>query len=145
MVVHLRQGADLHMAQLILLAVTVSCCRKSRLVLVLPFWYWITRVVPESCKTLAVVVVVIHYHNMCSYLTRRDNIRLHRTILRSQLIKKRRPVHDYQLGSVFAFSDLILQSWWEEGHLACNKTCRLQLSPKVRFVTSGRRKSREQL
>ena len=44
------RGADLHMAQLMLLPFTVSCSSKSRLVL--PFWYWLTRVV-------MVVVVVM--------------------------------------------------------------------------------------
>jgi len=50
MVICLRQGADLHMAQLELLLLTVSCSRKSRLVLILPFWYQITRVVPDKIQ-----------------------------------------------------------------------------------------------
>ena len=45
-VVCLEQGADLHMAQLMPLPVTDSCLVKSRLVL--PFWYRLTRVVPEK-------------------------------------------------------------------------------------------------
>jgi len=45
-VICLGRGTDLHMAQLIPLPLTVSCSRKSRFVLVLPFWYWLTRVVP---------------------------------------------------------------------------------------------------
>ena len=45
MVICLEQGADLHMAQLTPLPLTVSCF-KSRLVL--PFWYRLTRVVPEK-------------------------------------------------------------------------------------------------
>ena len=56
MVICLGRGADLHMAQLIALPLTVSCSRKSRLVLVLPFWYQLT---PESHKTVIVVVVVV--------------------------------------------------------------------------------------
>ena len=43
MVICLERGADLHMAQLMPLPLTVSCSVKSRLVL--PFWYWLTRVV----------------------------------------------------------------------------------------------------
>jgi len=39
-------GADLHMAQLLPLPLTVSCSNKSRLVL--PFWYWLTRVGPDK-------------------------------------------------------------------------------------------------
>jgi len=46
MVICLEQGADLHMAQLMPLLLTVSCFSKTRLVL--PFWYWPTRVVPEK-------------------------------------------------------------------------------------------------
>jgi len=42
-VVCLEQGADLHMAQLIPLPLTVSCFSKSRLVL--PFWYRLTWIV----------------------------------------------------------------------------------------------------
>jgi len=50
MVICLAQDADLHMAQLIPLPLTVSCSRKSRLVLVLFFWYRLTRVVPYKIK-----------------------------------------------------------------------------------------------
>jgi len=42
----LGQGADLHMAQLMLLPLTISCCSKSRLVL--PFWSWLSRVVLDK-------------------------------------------------------------------------------------------------
>jgi len=42
----LGQGSDLHMAQLVPLPLTVSCSSKSRLVL--PFWYRLTRVVPDK-------------------------------------------------------------------------------------------------
>ena len=43
MVICLEQGADLHMAQRISLSLASV---KSRLVL--PFWYWLTRVVPDK-------------------------------------------------------------------------------------------------
>jgi len=47
MVICLEQGADLHMAQLMPLPLRVSLASvKSRLVL--PFWYWLTRVVPDK-------------------------------------------------------------------------------------------------
>ena len=42
-VICLERGADLHMAQLMPLPLTVSCFR-----LVLPFWYRLTWVVPEK-------------------------------------------------------------------------------------------------
>jgi len=45
-VICLEQDADLHMAQLMPLPLTVSASVKSRLVL--PFWYRLTWVVPEK-------------------------------------------------------------------------------------------------
>ena len=41
-----ERGADLHMAQLMPLPLTVSCFSKIQMVL--PFWYWLTRVVPDK-------------------------------------------------------------------------------------------------
>ena len=46
MVICLQQGADLHMAQLIPLPLTVSCFSKIQIGL--PFWYRLTWVVPEK-------------------------------------------------------------------------------------------------
>ena len=46
MVICLEQGADLHMAQLMPLPFTVSCFSKIQIGL--PFWYWLTWVVPEK-------------------------------------------------------------------------------------------------
>ena len=46
MVICLERGADLHMARLLPLPLTVSCLVKSRLVL--PFWYRLSRVVPDK-------------------------------------------------------------------------------------------------
>jgi len=48
MVMGLGQGADLHMAQLMPLSLTVSCSSKSRLVL--PFWCCLIRVVPDNIQ-----------------------------------------------------------------------------------------------
>jgi len=60
-VVCLGRGADLHMAQLMPLPLTVSCSSKSTLVL--PSWYWLTQGSPGhnpgSRKTVVVVVIVI--------------------------------------------------------------------------------------
>ena len=57
-------GADLHIAQQMPLPLTVSCSSKSRLALtflVLPFWYLLTRVVPDifqkSSKTVVCVFI----------------------------------------------------------------------------------------
>jgi len=46
MVICLEQGADLHMAQLMPLLLTVSCVSKIQIGL--PFWYRLTRVVLEN-------------------------------------------------------------------------------------------------
>jgi len=46
MVICLGRCADLHMAQLIPLPISISCSSKSRLVL--PFWHRLTRVVPDK-------------------------------------------------------------------------------------------------
>jgi len=46
MVIWLEQDADLHMAQLMPLPLTVSCFSKIQIGL--PFWYWLTWVVPEK-------------------------------------------------------------------------------------------------
>ena len=45
-VICLGQGADLHMMQLMPVPLTVFCSSKSRLVL--PFWYRLTRIVPDK-------------------------------------------------------------------------------------------------
>jgi len=52
----LEQGADLHMSQLMLLPLTSV---KSRLVL--PFWYWLTWVVPEKGLLNGCVCVCVYY------------------------------------------------------------------------------------
>ena len=46
MVICLEQGADLHMAQLMPLPLTVSC--SSIIHVGLPFWYWLTWVVLDK-------------------------------------------------------------------------------------------------
>ena len=47
MVICLERGADLHTAQLMPLPLTVSCFSKIQ-ISVLPFRYWLTRVVPDK-------------------------------------------------------------------------------------------------
>jgi len=68
MVICLGRGADLHMAQLMPLPLTISCSSKSRLVL--PFWYRLTRIVPDkgplndAAAAVVVVVVVVVVANL---------------------------------------------------------------------------------
>jgi len=45
MVICLEQGADLHMAQLVLLPLSIASVQSK---LVLPFWYHFTRVFPDK-------------------------------------------------------------------------------------------------
>ena len=45
-VICLERGADLHMAQLMPLPLTVCCFSKIQIGL--PFWYWLTWVAPEK-------------------------------------------------------------------------------------------------
>jgi len=66
-------GADLHKAQQMPLPLTSSCSSKSRLALtflVLPFWYLLTRVVPDifqtSSKTVVCVCVCVWVARICS-------------------------------------------------------------------------------
>jgi len=61
MVVCQEQGADLHMAQLMPLPLTVSC--SSKIQIGLPFWYWLTWVVPEKGPLNGCVCVyVLSFH-----------------------------------------------------------------------------------
>ena len=75
MVICLVRGADLHTAQLTPLPLTVSSV-KSRLVL--PFWYRLTRVVPEKravkwvCVCVCVGRIALNYGSVCD--TKRDAI-----------------------------------------------------------------------
>ena len=65
----LERGADLHMAQLMPLPPTVSCFSKIQIGL--PFWYRLTRVVPEKgplnvCSVVVQLCFPYHvYHLKC--------------------------------------------------------------------------------
>ena len=59
MVICLERGADLHMAQLMPLPLTVSC--SSKIQIGLPFWYRLTQVVLEKrplngCSSVYVLI-----------------------------------------------------------------------------------------
>ena len=58
-------GADLHITQQMPLPLTISCSSKSRLALtflVLPFWYLLTRVVPDIFQKSSKAVVCVCAH-----------------------------------------------------------------------------------
>jgi len=68
MVVCLQQGADLHMAQLTPLPLTVSCFNKIQIGL--PFWYRLTWVVPEKGQLNVCVILTmtsLHYTTKSSH------------------------------------------------------------------------------
>ena len=58
MVMCVGQGADLYMVQLMPLPLNISCSSKSRLVL--PFWCWLTRVVPDKIQEGHKMVVCVY-------------------------------------------------------------------------------------
>jgi len=64
MVICLEQGADLHMAQLMPLLLTVSCF--SKIMIGLPFWYWLTQVVLEK-RPLRGVCMCDEAYCQCCY------------------------------------------------------------------------------
>jgi len=67
-------GADLHIAQQMPLPLTISCSSKSRLVLtllVLPFWYLLTRVDPDIFQTSSKAVVCVY---VCDYISKMNAV-----------------------------------------------------------------------
>ena len=63
------RGADFHIAQLMPLPLTISCSSKSRLVLpfvVLPFWYLLTRVVPDKFQKSSKMIVCVCVVSVCT-------------------------------------------------------------------------------
>jgi len=62
MVICLEQGADLHMAQLMPMPLTVSCFSKIQIGL--PFWYRLTQVVPEKWPLNVCVWVLLLLHSV---------------------------------------------------------------------------------
>jgi len=66
-VICLERGADLHLAQLMPLPLTVSCFCKIQMVL--PFWHWLTRVVPEKGLLNGCVRVVVQYSHSHPFST----------------------------------------------------------------------------
>jgi len=68
MIICLRQGADLHMDQLIPLPLTVCCFSKSRLVSA--FWYRLTWVVLDKWLLTGVVVLLRELLNSVIHTTR---------------------------------------------------------------------------
>jgi len=70
-VICLERGADLHMAQLMPLPLTVSCFSKIQIGFTF-LGYWLTQVVPD--KGPCVCVCVCHTTNADQFLCRQDNI-----------------------------------------------------------------------
>ena len=62
------QGADLHMAQLMPLPLTISCSSKSRLVL--PSWFYLSYIHCESEKNWATFIFTVTLANVGRFFTR---------------------------------------------------------------------------
>jgi len=65
MVICLERGADLHMAQMIPLPLTVFSFPSVKSRLVLPFWYRLTRVVPDKGPLNGCVCVTTSCYGGC--------------------------------------------------------------------------------
>jgi len=83
MVIYLERVVDLHMAQLMPLPLTVSCF--SEIQIGLPFWYRLTRVVPEKgplnrcvCVMHSILLVIVankfYIHYKCSLVNCLDRL-----------------------------------------------------------------------
>jgi len=63
MVICLERGADLHMAQLMLVSLTVFCFSKIQIGSI-PFWYRLTWVVPDKGPLNRCVCVCVDIRNI---------------------------------------------------------------------------------
>ena len=70
MVICLEQGTDLHTAQLMPLPLTASCF--SKILMVLPFWYWLTQVVPDKEPLNVCVCVFVYCSNLFAFILHRQ-------------------------------------------------------------------------
>ena len=61
--ISLEQGADMYIAQLMPLPLTVPCLSKIQIAL--PFWYQLTRVVPDKGPLNVCVCACVHACVMC--------------------------------------------------------------------------------
>ena len=75
MVMCLGKGADLYMAQLMPLPLTISC--SSILRLVLPFWCWLTQVVSDKIQEGHKTVVCVYVFYMLKFMQNFKAICLH--------------------------------------------------------------------
>jgi len=117
MVICLEWGADLHMAQLVPLPLTVSCSR-----LVLPFWYRLTWVVPDKgplngCVCVC-VCVCMRAHVSCDFC--RKNICLVADAVEAATVSPRALAKQLQLGNTATLERRIRQELEDIG-LSCQR------------------------
>jgi len=144
MVICLERDADFHMAQLMPLPLTASCFAvKSRSVL--PFWYRLTRVVPDKWPLNGCVCVCVCATRACCFVCQQlvclplfrssawhlfpqsaTIVCVWRWWLQNQGDNSNVPAVFVEFGTInlymsCAFSALMLLVGWQEGHPACKK------------------------
>ena len=128
MVICLERGADLHVAQMMPMPLTVSFLLKSRLVFC--FWYWLTQVVPEKGPLNVCVILngTTHHHA--------SNIELQPRDCSYKLIKHRQSI-------INRTSDLEAQVCCQKVLKAARKRCvlrchQIELNESYEWTESGR-------
>ena len=106
MVICLERGADLHMAQLMPLPLTVSCFSKIQIGL--PFWYWLTWAVPEKgpLKRVCVCVCIIVKRNFCVTEQREKASSKSSQLVYKSVIVHTGCLHDYFFDNRQSFSHI---------------------------------------
>jgi len=82
MVICLKRSADLHIAQLMRLPLTVSCFSKIQIGFRLPLWYPLTRVLPDKGPLngcVCVCVCVLFYAIITTIITSSSSRRVAKT------------------------------------------------------------------
>jgi len=103
MVICLERGADLHMAQLMPLPLTVSCFSKVQIGL--PFWYWLTWAVPEKGPLNGCVCIIVK-RNFCVTEQREKASSKSSQLVYKSVIVHTGCLHDYFFDNRQSFSHI---------------------------------------
>ena len=118
MVICLERGADLHMAQLMPLPLSVSCFSEIQIGLVLPFWYRLTWVVQDKGPLNVCVCLCM---NMSVGLLQSN---INYSANRFRVSNKYSYAIDLTINRICDFENSILvyqEARRQEGHPACKK------------------------